>query len=71
MVLPKEELIDHEGALILSNPIDSLSTNCFIKSKKVDFIGAGDFDWVFNPCLVDLVNELKDKYYLACVLGRC
>ena len=56
MILPKEELIDHEGVLILSNPIDSLPTNYFIKSKRVDFIGADDFDWVFSTCLMDLVN---------------
>ena len=59
MVLLKEELIDHDEALILSNPIDSLPTNFFIKSKRVDFIDADDFDWFFSLRLVDLVNELK------------
>ena len=35
MVFPKQELIDDEGVLILSNPIDSLPTDYVIKSNGV------------------------------------
>ena len=83
MVLRKEKLIDHEGALILSNSIDSLLINYFIKSKRVDFIRANDFNWVFSPRLVDqslctlytrLSSEfhaLRDKRsYMEVVIGN-
>ena len=52
----------------LSNHIDSPPTAYFIKLEKNDFIGVDDFDWVFNPCLVELVNHLKTNIvWFACL----
>ena len=60
-----EDLIDvtYEGGPI---PVTSQDAMLLIKSKPVDFLGIENFNFVFNPLLIDVANKLianEKKFY--------
>ena len=53
--MPKEEILKHEDALKLSNPIDLPPIGYLLKVQMIDFV------WIINTWLLDLVNNLTTE----------
>lgn len=58
-VLLECELLSCEGVLDLFDPFDSPQLQSFNKLEHIDFLGVDNFDLVYNPRLMNIVNSLK------------
>ena len=59
LVTSPKEPSQCENKVKLINLSHICSTNFFIEVELIDFIGVDNFNWVLEPYLVHLVNNLK------------